>query len=346
MIGFDDGSEQERYLDDAPVAQINADLSSEADLTRAQRLNENTGIAFIGTQKSGSFDIPSEIAVKFTSAPVNPNGRFNKEVLKRYYNASDITGRWRGYYIIDFNDMSMEDAAYYELPFAHVQKFVRPQRDNSKIAGQSPWWLHWRSRPDMRMALAKMDRFILTPRVSKHRVCIWVDSNVLPDSATVAFARDDDYFFGVLHSKLHEVWALRQGTQLREKESGNRYTPTTTFETFPFPWRPGEEPPADPRYQAIAAAAKDLNEKREAWLNPPNAEAATLRARTLTNLYNALQDGSATWLAILHEKLDRAVCAAYGWDYDDLCPAGVWDEEEVLRRLLALNLERAGGEQA
>ena len=153
----------------------------------------------------------------------------------------------------------------------------------------------------------------------------------------VVFARDDDYFFGVLHSKAHEIWALRQGTQL---ESRPRYTPTTTFETFPLPWPPGSEPTGDPRYQAIAEAARELNEKREAWLNPPNAEVATLKARTLTNLYNAMP----TWLQHLHEKLDRAVFAAYGWDYDDLHDAetGALDEEEILRRLLALNLERAG----
>ncbi len=50
---------------------------------------------------------------------------------------------------------------------------------------------------------------------------------------------------------------------------GTRYTPTTCFETFPFPWPPGQEPQEDPRVQAIAAAAKELNALREAWLNPP-----------------------------------------------------------------------------
>jgi hypothetical protein len=215
----------------------------------------------------------------------------------------------------------------------------------------------------MREALEGLPRYIGTSRVSKHRIFSWIEPDILPESATVAFARDDDYFFGVLHSKLHELWALRQGTQLEDRP---RYTPTTTFETFPFPWRPGEEPASDSPspsdrtdsrrsegpggevagatlYAAIAAAAKELNEKREAWLNPPKAEAASLKKRTLTTLYNDLQAGRATWLAILHEKLDRAVCAAYGWDYDALCKDGVWDEEEVLRRLLALNLERAGG---
>ena len=120
----------------------------------------------------------------------------------------------------------------------------------------------------MRQAIEPLERVLITPRVSKHRVFVWLKS-VLPTDALIAFARSDDYFFGVLHSKIHEVWSLRQSTQLREKSSGNRYTPTTAFETFPFPWPPGQEPTADPLYLAIADAARELDEKREAWLNPP-----------------------------------------------------------------------------
>ena len=81
---------------------------------------------------------------------------------------------------------------------------------------------------------------------------------MLCNQQTLVFARADDYFFGVLHSRIHEVWARRMGTQLREVESGFRYTPTTTFETFPFPWPPGQGPADDPRVQAIAQAAQDL----------------------------------------------------------------------------------------
>ena len=120
----------------------------------------------------------------------------------------------------------------------------------------------------MRDAIYEWDfRFICTPRVAKHRVFVWLDVEVLPDSATVAIARDDDYFFGVLHSKLHEVWSLHMGTWLG-KGNDPRYTPTTTFETFPFPWSPGHEDRSHPAHAAISAAAKQLHEERHAWLNP------------------------------------------------------------------------------
>jgi hypothetical protein len=179
----------------------------------------------------------------------------------------------------------------------------------------------------MRTALAALPRYVATPRHSKHRVFVWLGPEILPDSALVAFARADDYSFGILHSKIHELWALRQGTQLEDRP---RYTPTTCFETFPFPWPPGKEPVDDPRVQAIAAAAKDLAEKRDRWLNPEGASEAELKKRTLTNLYNQ----RPTWLDLAHKKLDQAVLDAYTWPHD-------LTDDQILERLLALNLERA-----
>ena len=173
------------------------------------------------------------------------------------------------------------------------------------------------------MAQAGLLRYLVTPRVSKHRLFAWVPVNTMPDSATVAIARDDDYTFGVLHSRVHELWSRGLGTQLREVESGFRYTPTTTFETFPFP-KPGDE-----QREEISAAARRLVELRDGWLNPSGLSVEDLAKRTLTNLYNE----RPTWLAHAHEALARAVLAAYGW-------AGDLSDDEILARLLTLNLER------
>ncbi|MDE0178274.1 MAG: hypothetical protein OXP36_06720 [Gammaproteobacteria bacterium] len=132
-----------------------------------------------------------------------------------------------------------------------------------------------------------------------------------------------------------------------------RYTPTTTFETFPFPDGLSPDIPAsdyadDPRAVAIAEAARRLVELRDRWLNPPEwvewvdeplpgypkrpvardeAAAKELKARTLTNLYNARPQ----WLADAHAALDAAVAAAYGWD------AGI-SEDDALSELLEMNL--------
>ena len=182
----------------------------------------------------------------------------------------------------------------------------------------------------MRDAVGELTYYLATPRVAKYRVFVYVDSRTIPDNAVVVIARDDDYFLGVLHSKVHELWARRTGTQLRDAESGFRYSQTLTFETFPFPWPPHREPKDDPCVQTIAEAAHELVEKRDLWLNPGGATERELKKRTLTNLYNQ----RPTWLDMAHRKLDEAVLDAYGWPHD-------LEDEEILARLLALNLERA-----
>jgi hypothetical protein len=169
-----------------------------------------------------------------------------------------------------------------------------------------------------------LDRYIATPITAKHRLFVWVQADTLPDHQLIVFARDDDYTFGVLHSRAHELWARATGTQLREAESGFRYTPTSTFGTFPFPR------PSDEQRDAIASAARELVRLRDGWLSPPGLEPAALEKRTLTNLYNE----RPAWLAHAHAALDAAVFAAYDW------PAELLDEE-ILARLLALNLARA-----
>jgi type II restriction/modification system DNA methylase subunit YeeA len=332
MVGFDDGSQAERYLDGSPVSAVHANLTSEANTTSAKTLIENAGICFMGTTKVGAFDIPPDVAVKMLAAPLNPNERSNSDVVKPWVNAMDLTRRPRSMFIIDFGaTMPETEAALYEQPFEYLRQNVYSTRsENNREGYRTKWWIHGEPRPDMRGALTGLKRFIATPGVAKHRLFVWLPSEVLPDHAVFAFARDDDFFFGVLHSRLHEVWARAQGTQLREVESGFRYTPTSTFETYPFPWPPGREPQNSPLVEAIAEAARELVAKRDAWLNPPDASAEELKRRTLTNLYNA----RPSWLAEAHRKLDSAVFAAYGWP-DTLTDA------DLLERLLALNHERA-----
>jgi type II restriction/modification system DNA methylase subunit YeeA len=323
IIGYDDGTEPSRTLDGRPVAAINANLTAGLDLTRVRRLRENLGIAFMGDTKGGPFDISEDVAAAMLESP-NADGRSNADVVRPWANGLDVTRRPRRMWIIDFGtDMSMDEAALYERPFEYVKAHVLPVRQQSRTTIEE-WWLHERRRGEMRQALKGLTRYLATARLAKHRLFAWLPTMTLPDSQLIVFARDDDYFFGVLHSRLHELWSRGLGTQLREVESGFRYTPTTTFETFPLPH------PASEAADAIAAAARQLNSLREGWLNPPGADTALLRRRTLTNLYNE----RPTWLDSAHERLDQAVYAAYGWPY----PLG---DEEVLERLIDLNLSRS-----
>jgi hypothetical protein len=221
--------------------------------------------------------------------------------------------------------MSQEEAALYEMPFEYVKKHILPIRARRRDDYRGAWWQYARPRPEMREALRGKTRFVVTPELSKYRIFVWVEPTTLCNQQTLVFAREDDYFFGVLHSRAQQVWALALGTQL---ESRPRYTPTTCFETFPFPQ------PTPQQKAAIAAAAEELNRLREGWLNPApvaglGLSEAELKKRTLTNLYNQ----RPTWLANAHAALDAAVFEAYGW------PDQV-DDSEMLVRLLKLNLQR------
>jgi len=357
-------------LDGAEVAAIHADLTAGEgiNLTQAKRLGENKLACFEGVQKNGPFDIPGDLARTWLSQP-NPNGLPNALVTKPYCNARDVASRGSDFWMIDFTGNDEQAASLFEEPFKHVTQFVKPVRDQKREEYLSrKYWLLKRSAPDFRNATKGLSRYIVTPRHAKYRLFVWQNGNALPDSAVNAVARADDATFGILHSRFHELWSLSLCTWLGV---GNdpRYTPTTCFETFPFPagLTPRDTAPvagqASPPCLAgeivaanIAAAARRLNELREAWLNPvewvdwvitPEEEKAgfpkrpvakpgheaDLKKRTLTNLYNA----RPAWLALAHKELDKAVATAYGWpDYSAEMP-----DEEILRRLLALNLERS-----
>ena len=361
IVGQDNGSETHHTLDGQIVNAINSDLTAELDLTQALVLSENNGASFRGDTKGGTFDIAGELAREMLGQQGNISGRPNSDIIVPWVNGMDITRRGRDMFIIDFGPrMAEPDAAAYEAPFEHLAEHVRPVRAKSR-ATQAHWWLHERPRPAMRAAVAHLSRFIATTMVAKHRTFVWLSPPTLPDQQLVVIAREDDYAFGVLHSRAHELWSLRMGTWLGV---GNdpRYTPTSTFETFPFPWpldTPDKALSDEQRAHrdTIAEAARALDEARRRWLNPPewvreepdvlpslpprllpvdeDAERA-LRKRTLTKLYNA----RPAWLAHLHTTLDAAVFAAYGWG-EAGAPAEL-GEEELLGRLLGLNLGRAG----
>jgi type II restriction/modification system DNA methylase subunit YeeA len=329
MIGFDDGSETSKELNGISVGRITSDLRTDIDLTIAKHLPENKGIAFIGDSKKGSFDIPSNLAQQFINRKGNPNNRPNSDVVIPWANGIDVTNRIQDQWIIDFGpSMAEEDAMLYELPYSYIKEHVLPERlkvrnDKERLS----WWLHARSAPDMRKLIKTVSRYIATSNVSKFRTFVWFPNTILPSHSLTVFARDDDYFFGILHSRPHVIWSLRMGTSLEDRP---RYTPSNCFETFPFPWAPGREPTNDPIVQAIAKAASELVSKRDNWLNPDGVSADELKKYTLTNLYNQ----RPPWLDSAHKKLDKAVFAAYGWA-DNLT------DEEILEKLLKLNQDRS-----
>ncbi len=390
MVGFGSGEAEAQELDGKSVCRINPNLTADADVTTAAAMAANLGVSFIGVSMHGPFEVGETDAVAMMREGGNPTGNANADVIRPILNADGLVKSRDARWVVAFPcDMPADEACRYQMPFEFVRTTVLPVRkENHRRAYRDRWWIHGEARPAMQAGINSLRRFILTPRVGKHRLFAFAALPTYPSDATVVFARDDDLTFGVLQSRVHEVWARVQGTQLREVESGFRYTPSTCFETFPMPQPTGEQE------AEISAAAKELDDLRTRWLNPPEWTktevlefpgsvdgpwaryvdpatvrphpnplptgegtdragtgrvgtvrwprvvpkdpdcAASLAKRTLTSLYNQ----RPAWPALAHEKLDAAVLAAYGWD------AGISDED-LLTKLLALNLERAAAEK-
>jgi len=362
-----------KKINGVEVENINPNLTTGLDMTKVISLKENNNCGFVGIQKSGPFDISGELARKWLQLPTNPNGQANKEILRPTFNGSDLTSYSRDVWLIDFpRGMDEAEASLFEAPFQYLissqydpedaekgnlQEFRKGARD---IHPRNEWWTTYWPRPDVRKILNRIQRFIVTPMTSEHRVFTWCSLPTIPDNNTIILTRDDDASFGILHSKFHEVWSTEIGNRMGVGNQ-RRYNPATIFETFPFPAGITPDVSAkhyaeDERAMAIAAASSRLNELRENWLNPSDlikyepevvegypdrllpvndAAAAILKKRTLTNLYNE----RPAWLDHAHHALDSAVAIAYGWgdEYD----SGTLNDEIILARLFNLNQERA-----
>ena len=328
IVGQDNGAEENRQLNDHSVDHINPDLTTGPYLASAKVLAGSRGIAFMGGKRNGPFDIDSDAATAMISSRGNPNGRPNSDVVGPFITGSDLAGVDRHRYIIDFIGRSEDEAADYAAPFEHIRRVVKPARDkNPNKYLREHWWLHAQHGLALRTAIADLPRWIVTPVTSKHRFFVWRDVPTVHDNTTVVIARDDDYAFGVLSSKPHTLWALATGTRIGQ---GNdpRYVHGSTFNTYPFPW-PLDTPDPDlsdsqaAQRDAIASAAVEYDTTRSEWLSADSG-------RTMTELYNEMP----TWFRNRQQDLDEAVLDAYGWPHDI-------SDDEILERLLALNLNRA-----
>lgn len=200
---------------------------------------------------------------------------------------------------------------------------MKPVRElnNRKLYGER-WWLFAEPRPGMRRALAERPRYVAIGRVGKRMLLAWQDPWTCPSDLVNVVAADDDYSMGILLSRAHDAWAWARSSTLK---GDLRYTPSTAFETFPFP------DPVSPGARAkVAAASSALYARRTALCAGHHIG--------LTRLYNLMDEGAFTDLKALQLELDRAVVAAYGW------PESIaQDGAELVRLLTERNKEIAEG---
>lgn len=406
MVGFDNGNEIIRELDGRKVSAINPNLTADANITQAVRFNGRDEYWAYGSQQKAPFDIQENLALEYLLQP-NPSFKPNSNVVRPSFNATQFLRRTKVTWVVDFAlEKNPAVASQYEKPFEFCRTEILPLRkDHREPIQRNSWWMHARPSPAYRAFAESSKVLLVTPAVSKHRIFALVDSVAVPDHALITFKRSDMVFFGLLQSRLHELWSRAQATQVRERESGLRYTPKVCFETFPFPFSDDltapldnleaeldaakhyhhitlreNSPPGTPAEHraAIAAAARELNELRERWLNPPEwTEEKILEfpaslegpwARYVdpkshdakTGLYRAryprLEPKDAECAAKLKKRTltnlynERPAWLDFAHKKLDAAVAAAYgwpadlSDEAILEKLLALNLERAAAE--
>lgn len=305
------------------------------------RLGANRGMGFIGCFTHGmGFVIEASKASDWIAQ--DPR---NREVLFPFLNGEELNNRpdsSASRWVVDFNERSEQNAAAYPLPYAQLAAHVKPERAlKAKAVSEAPWWLFFRSRPQLRKAVVDLDEVLAIALVSKSVMPMRVPTGQVFSHALGVFATDDYADQAVLSSSLHQMWAIKYGSGMRNDP---RYTPSDVFETFP-------RPPATERLEKIGTILD--TERREIMLR---------RELGLTKLYNLVNnpgiadasDVDVARLREIHVALDNAVMAAYGWD-DVALEHGFhtyrqmqrWTVSpaarvEILDRLLEENHRRAG----
>ncbi|MDB9303224.1 hypothetical protein PN488_02305 [Nodularia spumigena CS-591/12] len=318
------------------VGLIFSDLRSGANIISTKSLKAQSSLCGTGVKVYGSGFI-------LTSEQISNFSLEERKILKSYRNGKDIAQKNRLAYVIDCFGLTKEQIQQkYPQIYQWLLERVYPGRAIQRDSNiRDKWWLFERNRPELRKQLENLHRYIVTVETSKHRVFTFLDSSIIPDVKLTVIALDDAYFLGVLSSKIHVTWALAAGGRLGV---GNDpvYVKTKCFDPFPFP-----EPTAEQKQKI-----RELGEKLDAHRKQVQAQYPDV---TITGMYNLLEKLRAeqpftdadrkyndkaliSILKSIHDELDEAVFAAYGWSQNS-------SDNEILTQLVALNAERTAEER-
>ncbi len=324
---------------DTQRGKISADLTTGANVAATVELKANERLAYRGVQLIGSgFIVTPDEAKGLGLGKV----RGLEKHICPYRNGRDINNEPRGVMVIDlFGLTEKEVRERFPAVFQHVLTTVKPERDsNNRASYREKWWIHGEPRNDLRPALAGLSRYVATVETSKHRFFQFLDAEVLPDNKLVVITLDDAFFLGVLSSRIHVAYSIAAGGWIGY---GNDpvYVKTDCFDPFPFPLC-GEKEKARIRElaEALDAHRKQVQAKHGVTLTGLYNVLDKIRAgETLTEKEKFVHDrGLVSTLKSLHDELDAAVSAAYGWPDTST-------DAEILERLVALNAERAAEEK-
>ena len=317
--------------------KIHANLRIGAHVAGAKPLRANDRLAHRGMQLIGAGFIVTPSEARALGLDTVPGLEAH---IRAYRNGRDLTATPRGVMVIDLFGLSEAEVRFrFPAVYQHVLDKVKPERDqNNRESYKRNWWVHGEPRRDLRPALEGLNRYIATVETAKHRVFQFLGAVTLPDNKLIVLALDDAWQLAVLSSRIHETWALAQGSLLEDRPV---YPKGQCFEPFPFP------DASDDRKSSLCRLGEELDAHRK-------AQQAAHPKLTLTAIYNVLEklragqriegkdketydQGLVGILKDIHDRIDAEVAAAYGWPAD-------LDDESILTRLVDLNRERCAEE--
>ncbi|HVG30475.1 MAG TPA: DNA methyltransferase [Pyrinomonadaceae bacterium] len=340
VISEDRSAQDERNVElEERIGKIHSDLTVGINVASALPLQANERISNLGVSLHGA-------GFKVTPSDAERLGLGRllglEKHIRLYRNGRDLTDVSRNLMVIDLYGLKIDEVReHYPEVYQWVLERVKPERDqNKRKSRRENWWLFADSHAELRAMLKDLPRYIATVETAKHRFFLFLDKSILPDHRLIAIALDDAYHLGVLSSRIHAVWALAAGGTLEDRPVYNK---TRCFDPFPFPDRDDE----------TRGRIRELGEQLDAHRKRQQAQHPRL---TVTEMYNVLarlragdplderervthEQGLVSVLRQIHDELDAAVFAAYGW------PPALSDEE-ILERLVRLNAERAAEERA
>ncbi|MGF1676189.1 MAG: Eco57I restriction-modification methylase domain-containing protein [Rivularia sp. (in: cyanobacteria)] len=360
-----------KLLDGREVDLISAFLFHAGGNENPQVLLANANKSFIGSYVLGmgfTFDDskPEATSIEEMHRLIEKDAK-NAERIFPYIGGEEVNSsptHAHHRYVINFGEMSEDEAREYPDLMGIVEEKVFPERKSKPGSYSRQWWLFGRRNQQGNKAIAPLERVLVISRVGQHGSFTFLPSNVVFSEGLVIFALPTYSAFCTLQSRIHEIWARFLGSSMKDDL---RYTPSDCFETFPFP----ENWETNPK---LEAAGKEYYEYR--------AELMVRNNQGLTETYNRFHNPEENHPEIiklreLHTQMDKAVLEAYRWtdiptecefllDYEDeeddnFTPNQIeggrkqkkkpyryrWNEEthdEVLARLLELNQQRAEAE--
>ncbi len=338
-------------LDDNPVHRISAFLLPGDEDSTPAALPQNRGRGYVGGKVWGAGFVFEENASNGSSSLddlrrlIRDDPRVRERIFAfmggEEFNASPTQSANR--FVIDFGEMSEEQARTYPSLFRIVEERVRPVRAVNKQRNyRDNWWLHVTRAPEASEYIRVSGRIIALAKVSARFGVAFVGGGTVLADTMMLILMHEDWAFAVVQSAIHESWARLTGSSMKDDL---RYT-TDCFDTFPFP---NGETGAE-----MDVAGRRYHEFRAALMVKNN--------EGLTKTYNRFHDPEERSLDVLklrelHAQMDRAVLDAYGWsdikpvyDFREQLDESIrltWADDvrdEVLARLLELNRVRAEDE--